>query len=163
MIVVETYFFLQHRAKKKYKKISPAPSNAIAGRVGRIPLGGVCTRMLGSGGWEQRDSEISNVRPEEATTVPMAMLLSLSRVEGSLNSVFAIFSQHSHEISSRQINGNPIVERANIEYLLKQERYYRDTRQWDKLRASYHADDTKTFVNISWYVWNYLRRMVLRT
>ncbi|KAF1969101.1 hypothetical protein BU23DRAFT_653745 [Bimuria novae-zelandiae CBS 107.79] len=44
--------------------------------------------------------------------------------------------------------GSDIPEIAN---LLKRERYYRDTAQWDLCRAAFHPDGSKTYVNVAWY------------
>ncbi|KAL2836401.1 hypothetical protein BJY01DRAFT_222017 [Aspergillus pseudoustus] len=38
-----------------------------------------------------------------------------------------------------------------IKSLLVRERYYRDTNQWEKLRASYHPDASRTQIDITWY------------
>ena len=43
-----------------------------------------------------------------------------------------------------------VLAAAEIQALIISERYYRDSEQWDKLRASWHPDDSKTRVNISW-------------
>ncbi|KAH6659154.1 hypothetical protein BKA67DRAFT_666021 [Truncatella angustata] len=42
-----------------------------------------------------------------------------------------------------------MAEEARIASLLKRERYYRDTRQWDKLRKCYHPDASKTRIAVS--------------
>lgn len=47
---------------------------------------------------------------------------------------------------------NATLERADITYLLRSERHFRDSKKWDDMRACYHPDDDKTLVNISWYV-----------
>lgn len=44
---------------------------------------------------------------------------------------------------------NILIE-AEIKSLLVRERYYRDTGQWEKLRASYHPDASKTHIDITW-------------
>mgnify|MGYP001568042072 CR=1 FL=1 len=46
---------------------------------------------------------------------------------------------------------NYALVEAEIKSLLVRERYYRDSKQWDKLRDSYHPDATKTSINITWY------------
>ncbi|KAI5458349.1 hypothetical protein BGZ63DRAFT_456961 [Mariannaea sp. PMI_226] len=46
---------------------------------------------------------------------------------------------------------NTSLERADITYLLRSERHFRDSKKWDDMRACYHPDDSKTFVNISWH------------
>ncbi|KAH7215513.1 hypothetical protein DER44DRAFT_654886 [Fusarium oxysporum] len=40
---------------------------------------------------------------------------------------------------------------VEIKSLLVRERYYRDTSQWNKLRACYHPDASKTNIDISWF------------
>jgi len=47
---------------------------------------------------------------------------------------------------------NATLERADITYLLRSERHFRDSKRWDDMRACYHPDDNQTLVNISWYV-----------
>ncbi|KAI0124111.1 hypothetical protein BJ170DRAFT_686480 [Xylariales sp. AK1849] len=42
-----------------------------------------------------------------------------------------------------------MAEEARIVSLLKRERYYRDTRQWDKLRRCYHPDASRTRIAVS--------------
>lgn len=37
-----------------------------------------------------------------------------------------------------------------IKSLLVRERYYRDTCQWEKLRAAYHPDPSRTHIKITW-------------
>lgn len=39
---------------------------------------------------------------------------------------------------------------AAIAYLLKCERYHRDTAQFDLCRAAFHPDDSKTHVDVAW-------------
>ncbi|KAJ6007655.1 hypothetical protein N7540_011631 [Penicillium herquei] len=43
------------------------------------------------------------------------------------------------------------LAQLQIQSLLVQERYYRDTAQWENLRNSYHPDASKTAINISWF------------
>lgn len=43
------------------------------------------------------------------------------------------------------------LDEARIAALLVRERYYRDTSDWQKMRDSYHPDNSKTWVNITWY------------
>lgn len=47
---------------------------------------------------------------------------------------------------------NKLLNEMEIKSLLVRERYYRDTCQWENLRQCYHADPTKTLIDISWYV-----------
>ncbi|KAF2159956.1 hypothetical protein M409DRAFT_29566 [Zasmidium cellare ATCC 36951] len=42
-------------------------------------------------------------------------------------------------------------DEAAIVALLKRERFYRDTSQWDKLRSQYHPDAHETYINVSWF------------
>ena len=37
-----------------------------------------------------------------------------------------------------------------IANLLKRERYYRDTAQWDLCRDSFHPDAAVTYINVVW-------------
>ncbi|KAJ5689449.1 hypothetical protein N7462_003841 [Penicillium macrosclerotiorum] len=50
---------------------------------------------------------------------------------------------------------NPSVERQltiqHIKSLLIQERYFRDTAQWQNLRNAYHPDASQTSINITWF------------
>ena len=39
-----------------------------------------------------------------------------------------------------------------IASLLKRERFYRDTAQWDLCRATYHPDAAATYINVAWLV-----------
>ena len=39
-----------------------------------------------------------------------------------------------------------------IASLLKRERFYRDTAQWDLCRASFHPDAAETHINVAWLV-----------
>ncbi|KAL8757236.1 MAG: hypothetical protein Q9184_004264 [Pyrenodesmia sp. 2 TL-2023] len=41
-----------------------------------------------------------------------------------------------------------------IASLLKRERFYRDTAQWDLCRATFHPDATSTYINVAWYEGN---------
>ena len=41
---------------------------------------------------------------------------------------------------------------AEIAYILKRERYSRDTARWDLCRAAFHPDTSRTYVNVAWYV-----------
>ncbi|KAF9885861.1 hypothetical protein FE257_012333 [Aspergillus nanangensis] len=43
------------------------------------------------------------------------------------------------------------MQESEIKSLLVRERYYRDTCQWDKLRACYHPDASKTHIEITWF------------
>ncbi|KAG6119937.1 hypothetical protein E4U13_007104 [Claviceps humidiphila] len=40
---------------------------------------------------------------------------------------------------------------ARIAHLLKSERFYRDTAQWQLCRLCFHPDASKTYINVSWY------------
>ncbi|KFY78183.1 hypothetical protein V501_07760 [Pseudogymnoascus sp. VKM F-4519 (FW-2642)] len=40
---------------------------------------------------------------------------------------------------------------AEIQHILKRERYHRDTAQWDLCRAAFHPDASKTYINVAWY------------
>ncbi|KAG5920401.1 hypothetical protein E4U61_007924 [Claviceps capensis] len=40
---------------------------------------------------------------------------------------------------------------ARIAHLLKSERFYRDTARWQLCRLSFHPDESKTYINVSWY------------
>ncbi|EHK17929.1 uncharacterized protein TRIVIDRAFT_67153 [Trichoderma virens Gv29-8] len=40
---------------------------------------------------------------------------------------------------------------SHIKSLLVRERYYRDSCQWEKLRAAYHPDASRTRIDISWF------------
>ena len=42
------------------------------------------------------------------------------------------------------------LDEARIRSLLIRERYYRDTAQWERMRNSYHPDNSKTWINITW-------------
>ncbi|KAK4500578.1 hypothetical protein PRZ48_008767 [Zasmidium cellare] len=42
-------------------------------------------------------------------------------------------------------------DEAAIVSLLKRERFFRDTSQWDKCRDEFHPDARKTFINVSWF------------
>jgi hypothetical protein len=50
------------------------------------------------------------------------------------------------------MSGLNLHHEAEIKYLLTRERHYRDTRQWKKLRESYHKDASKTSIKITWSV-----------
>lgn len=41
---------------------------------------------------------------------------------------------------------------AEIQHILKRERYHRDTAQWDLCRAAFHPDASKTYINVAWFV-----------
>lgn len=41
---------------------------------------------------------------------------------------------------------------ARIAHLLKSERFYRDTAQWQLCRLCFHPDASKTYINVSWLV-----------
>ncbi|ORY16144.1 hypothetical protein BCR34DRAFT_557793 [Clohesyomyces aquaticus] len=43
------------------------------------------------------------------------------------------------------------MEISEIADLLKRERYYRDTAQWDLCRGTFHPDESKTYINVAWY------------
>jgi hypothetical protein len=43
------------------------------------------------------------------------------------------------------------TEIAEITNLLKRERYYRDTAQWELCRDAYHPDASMTYIDVSWY------------
>lgn len=49
------------------------------------------------------------------------------------------------------MSDNTLLTQFQIQTLLVQERYYRDTSQWEKLRQCWHPDPTQTNVKISWY------------
>jgi hypothetical protein len=42
-----------------------------------------------------------------------------------------------------------VIEISN---LLKRERFYRDTAQWDLCRAAFHPESSKTYINVAWSV-----------
>ena len=44
-----------------------------------------------------------------------------------------------------------LLAQLEIESLLKRERYYRDTWQWEKMRDVWHPDTELTLVKLSWY------------
>ncbi|GKZ40115.1 hypothetical protein AbraIFM66950_002418 [Aspergillus brasiliensis] len=44
-----------------------------------------------------------------------------------------------------------MLAEAQIKSLLVRERYYRDTCQWEQLRACYHPDASKTHIEITWF------------
>ena len=39
-----------------------------------------------------------------------------------------------------------------IASLLKRERFYRDTAQWDLCRATFHPEAALTHINVAWWV-----------
>lgn len=41
---------------------------------------------------------------------------------------------------------------AEIANLLKRERFYRDTAQWDLCRAVFHPNTPITYINVAWFV-----------
>lgn len=41
---------------------------------------------------------------------------------------------------------------AEIAHLLKLERFHRDTGQWEQCRAAFHPDNSKTHVDVAWFV-----------
>lgn len=41
---------------------------------------------------------------------------------------------------------------AEIARVLKLERYYRDTAQWEACRSTFHPDSKATYINVAWYV-----------
>ncbi|KAL4752253.1 hypothetical protein BDW72DRAFT_192198 [Aspergillus terricola var. indicus] len=43
---------------------------------------------------------------------------------------------------------------AEITNLLKRERYYRDTAQWELCREAYHPDANMTYIDVSWFQGN---------
>lgn len=43
-----------------------------------------------------------------------------------------------------------LLDKEDIRELVTQERYYRDSRQWEKLRACYHPDPSQTRVAVTW-------------
>ena len=45
-----------------------------------------------------------------------------------------------------------LFDKFEIDSAIRQERYYRDTTQLEKLRAMWHPDNSKTLVEISWSV-----------
>ncbi|KAF9884525.1 hypothetical protein FE257_001713 [Aspergillus nanangensis] len=49
------------------------------------------------------------------------------------------------------MSSNEICNDLQIQSLVVRERYYRDTCQWAKLRNCYHADSSKTRIQITWY------------
>ncbi|KAH8800241.1 hypothetical protein F5884DRAFT_904931 [Xylogone sp. PMI_703] len=51
-----------------------------------------------------------------------------------------------------QMDYTTTLSECEIRLLLIRERYYRDSGQWDKLRDVYHPDNSKTRIDISWYV-----------
>ncbi|EAA59564.1 hypothetical protein AN7910.2 [Aspergillus nidulans FGSC A4] len=46
------------------------------------------------------------------------------------------------------------TEIAEITNLLKRERYYRDTAQWELCRDAYHPDASMTYIDVSWFQGN---------
>ena len=44
------------------------------------------------------------------------------------------------------------VDAGEIANLLKRERFYRDTAQWDLCRAAFHPDASKTRIDVAWLV-----------
>ena len=44
----------------------------------------------------------------------------------------------------------PSADVMAIANLLKRERYYRDTGQWDLCRDSFHPDAAATYINVAW-------------
>ncbi|KAK0510196.1 hypothetical protein JMJ35_007590 [Cladonia borealis] len=48
----------------------------------------------------------------------------------------------------------PSADVMAIANLLKRERYYRDTAQWDLCRDSFHPDTAATYINVAWYEGN---------
>lgn len=42
--------------------------------------------------------------------------------------------------------------KSEIANLLKLERYYRDTAQWDLCRAAFHPSAASTYINVAWFV-----------
>lgn len=46
----------------------------------------------------------------------------------------------------------PTADVMAIASLLKLERFYRDTAQWDQCRATFHPDATATYINVAWFV-----------
>ncbi|OQD81861.1 hypothetical protein PENANT_c025G08277 [Penicillium antarcticum] len=46
---------------------------------------------------------------------------------------------------------NKLSTQFQIQSLLVQERYYRDTMQWEKLRQCWHPDPKQTYLKISWF------------
>ncbi|KAM0796382.1 hypothetical protein BDR22DRAFT_867272 [Usnea florida] len=48
----------------------------------------------------------------------------------------------------------PTSDVLAITSLLKRERFYRDTAQWDLCRASFHPDAAETYINVAWYEGN---------
>ena len=46
----------------------------------------------------------------------------------------------------------PTPDAMAIASLLKRERFYRDTAQWDLCRATFHPDAAVTYINVAWLV-----------
>lgn len=46
----------------------------------------------------------------------------------------------------------PTTDAMAIANLLKRERFYRDTAQWDLCRATFHPDPAATHINLAWCV-----------
>ena len=46
----------------------------------------------------------------------------------------------------------PSADTLAIANLLKRERFYRDTAQWDQCRATFHPDAAVTYVHVAWLV-----------
>lgn len=44
----------------------------------------------------------------------------------------------------------PTPDVLAIASLLKRERFYRDTAQWDLCRATFHPDAAETYINVAW-------------
>lgn len=59
-------------------------------------------------------------------------------------------SSHSHSDISVMVNA--MAGSVEIARLLKLERFYRDTAQWDLCRDAFHPDASKTYINVAWLV-----------
>jgi hypothetical protein len=64
------------------------------------------------------------------------------------------YSHHQHlaRPTDNEIMANLTPDITAISNLLKRERYYRDTAQWDLCRATFHPNAAATYVNVAWLV-----------
>jgi len=53
--------------------------------------------------------------------------------------------------SSSQHQPDYALDRLRVEQIVVSERYCRDSAQWQKLRAFWHPDDSRTSVKITWF------------
>lgn len=67
----------------------------------------------------------------------------------------APFAQSHPIVSSTQPRSAMAVPSPDVQAianLLKRERYYRDTAQWNDCRATFHPHASQTYVNVAWLV-----------